>query len=134
MISTVRKSHIYRVLMLLYLGAVCLLCFANLGDMGPKEQLWGIPSDKLVHCLLFFPFPLLAWGCTLSEKESVPRTLGLILLFFILGAALGFLTEYIQDLLPNRCRETMDFLADLCGITAACLALMIYKLCRPKED
>ncbi len=133
MIRAERKRLLYRVLMLLYLVAVCLLCFANLGNMGPQEQIWGMPTDKLAHFLLFLPFPLLAWGCTLSEKESVPRILGLILLFFLLGAALGFSTEYIQDYLPNRRRDTMDFLADLCGITAASLSLMIYKLCRPKE-
>lgn len=127
------RIWIFRILMLLYLAAVALLCFANLGSLGPKEFLWGIPSDKLAHVFLFLPFPLLAWGCTASGNKTVPGILCKIIIIFLLGAAWGFSTEFIQGYLPNRARDNMDLLADLCGITACCLGIVILKLCAQKE-
>ena len=125
---------LYHLLMLAYLCAVSLLCFAQLGAPPSQGLIWGIPSDKIAHFLLFIPFPFLAWGCTQRQKETVPNILSKLAIIFLLGFALGFLTEYIQGFLPGRCRERLDFLADMCGITASCLAIVIFKLCRQKES
>lgn len=133
MIAAVRTYRIYRVLMLLYLGAVALLCFANLGGMEAQAELWGMPTDKLTHICLFFPFPLLAWGCARQRVTSVPSILLRLCIIFLLGFLLGFGTEFIQGYLPNRSRESMDLLADLCGITASCLGITILKFCAQRE-
>ena len=116
--------------MLLYLCAVAVLCFANMGKAPTQGEIWGIPSDKIAHFLLFIPFPFVAWRCTRPRTETVPYIVGKICLIFLLGLLLGFATEYIQGYLPQRCRELLDFLADFCGITAACLSIVIFKLCR----
>ena len=134
MMSTVAKSRLYGIMMTLYLGAVVVLCFANLGAGPAQNSFWGIPGDKIAHFLLFLPFPFLAWGCTRPREETVPYILIKIFLIFLLGLLLGFLTEYIQGYLPGRCRERLDFLADFCGITATCLGIVILKLCREKDE
>jgi len=119
--------------MLLYLGAVALLCFANLGSTAPQGDIFGIPADKIAHFSLFLPFPILAWGCFGADNGNILRILPRIALIFIAGILLGFFTEYIQGYLPGRCREMLDFLADYCGITASCLGITIIKLCVPGD-
>lgn len=118
--------------MLLYLCAVAVLCFANMGKAPAQGTIWGIPSDKIVHFLLFIPFPFLAWAwpCSRPRTETVPYIIEKICLIFLLGLLLGFATEYTQGYLPHRTRERLDYLADFCGITAACLSIVIFKLCR----
>ena len=57
-----RKQLTYaRIAFAAYIVAVLVLCFAKFPstDDVPTE-LWGIPMDKIVHFLMFFPLPLLA--------------------------------------------------------------------------
>ena len=128
--SPFTHTGVFRILTVLYLGIVALLCFANLGTTPSQGMIWGIPSDKIAHFLLFLPFPFLAWGCARPERETVPYVLVKLSLIFLTGLLLGFGTEFVQGFLPGRCRELADFLADACGITATCLGILILKLGR----
>ena len=59
---TRRQLVISRILFAVYLVAVAVLCFGNFqsSEDVPKD-LWGLPMDKVVHFLMFFPLPVLAY-------------------------------------------------------------------------
>ena len=59
---TRRQLQWARILFGLYLVAVAVLCFARFPESEdvPKSLL-GIPMDKIVHFLMFFPFPVLTY-------------------------------------------------------------------------
>ncbi|MBO4447281.1 MAG: VanZ family protein [Bacteroidales bacterium] len=118
-----------RILMVIYLGIVALICFSAIST--PKVNhlsLWGIPGDKIVHFLMFLPFPVLAWG-SFPPKDGIPawKVFLYVLAIFITGTLIGATTELVQDFLPNRCRELADVIADSCGIGTSCLALLIWR-------
>ena len=62
-----------RILFAVYLAAVAFLCFGQFSSsQDVPMDLWGIPTDKVVHFLMFFPFPLLA---CLAFGARLPRRL-----------------------------------------------------------
>ena len=113
----------WRVLLLVYLAAVAYICFASQGDL-PSFDNWPfkIPADKVVHFLMFLPWPILAALSVMPgyDRASV-RTVILLLIITIIGCALAGATEWIQGLLPYRSRDVYDFIADCLGLLAGAL-------------
>ena len=69
-----RTRYISRVLMLLYIAAVCLLCFADIRtDIGVNSTLLGIPADKIVHFTMFLPFPALMYAAFHRQERKPAR-------------------------------------------------------------
>jgi len=103
-----------RILFVVYLAAVAWLCFGKFNSLPSVERsYWGIPTDKIVHFLMFFPFPVLAFFAFDRYTEqfwpSVLWTLGT----FIAGCGLAGLTEIVQaKFLPYRMGDFQDFKAD----------------------
>ncbi len=57
-----KRRRIYRIITTVYLLAVAYLCFASSSGLPSiKEWHFFIPADKVVHFLMFFPFPILAY-------------------------------------------------------------------------
>ena len=61
---TDRMRHIIVILawiaLVIYFAMVVWVCFghfSHLPDM--SKPIWGIPQDKLIHFVMFFPFPFL---------------------------------------------------------------------------
>ena len=62
----------FQVLFFFYVAAVLFLCFAHFEQTPAIEwSLWGIPSDKVVHFCMFFPFPILAFLAFDRYTDSV---------------------------------------------------------------
>lgn len=58
-----RKRNILTLaLLVVYLGMVGWCCFGHFSDLPDigQDNLFGIPMDKMVHFLMFFPFPSLS--------------------------------------------------------------------------
>lgn len=74
-----RTRIISFVVFCLYIAAVCYLCFSKPGDI-PTIQLnfFGLPVDKIVHFLMFLPFPLLAYRSFDSTDSRNSRRILLI--------------------------------------------------------
>ena len=52
----------FRVAFYLYLIAIAVLCFGKFSDLpSVSNTILGIPTDKVVHFVMFFPFPILAF-------------------------------------------------------------------------
>ena len=68
----INKHHIAAFALCIYILAICILCFMNPSDM-PDPEL-DIPGlDKLVHFMMFVPFPVLAFLTIESQNKSVKK-------------------------------------------------------------
>ena len=112
-----KRTTLFKILTLLYIAAVAVLCFANFSSLptAPRKIL-GIDADKVVHFLMFFPFPLLAYLSFPFHKRGLVPTFFIILLIFAIGCGLAGVTEYVQSKLPYRTMDENDFKADLLAL------------------
>lgn len=108
----------------IYMAIIFSLCFFNFSFQEGIEiplYILGIPVDKVVHFLMFVPFPILI-------SLAFCRTGAFLVL--LLGALLAIFTEGVQYyLLPYREGDILDFAADMTGIAAGLLCLILFKYC-----
>lgn len=114
-------------LLIFYIAALMFLCLADFGGVHMPPKFWfNIPSDKVVHFLMFFPFPIIAWLFTKARIRSNAKWLRMLLVIFFLGILLGFLTEMLQGMTGYRSKDYFDALADASGIFAGCLLIILF--------
>lgn len=121
------KNIFHRIIFALYIIAVLLLCFVEIGPFNNvRKELFHIPTDKIVHFLMFFPFPLLAYISFGKLNKSPLHSFLFALGLFIFGCILALGTELGQTFLKYRTGDSKDFLADglALGISSI-LVLMI---------
>lgn len=118
-----KRKLFARMVFLLYFAAVLYLCFGEFSSLASVPgSFLGIKSDKIVHFLMFLPFPILfymAFGWRTSRPwHSFLLALGILSLGTLIAAG----TEFVQDLIPYRASDAMDLLADF---LALCLSSVI---------
>lgn len=122
-----RISYVSRILLLLYATAVCLLCFLQLGNgLNMNETLLGFPKDKVLHFLMFLPFPVLMYLAFHKAAGKPWRLIFFLLVTIIIGAAAGGAIELIQKTTGYRSCDILDFRADCIGLFAGSIAVLIY--------
>jgi hypothetical protein len=110
---TGKQRTFARVLFVLYLVAVAWLCFGKFSSVPDvPRSFWGIPTDKVVHFLMFLPFPLLAYGALGVRPRSFFLSLLLVAGIFAAGCVLSGGTEVVQSFLYWRSGDLRDFEAD----------------------
>ena len=125
------KGHwkkIYIATFCIYLAAVALLCFlkpSSLPEMDVKTFL-GLPIDKVLHFLMFLPFPLLAYTTFEMHGMTPGRKIMLLAAILCAGAGVALGTEYIQANLEYRSGDMKDFAADAIGLAAGSLGAVLY--------
>lgn len=91
-----RKRNILTLaLLVVYLGMVGWCCFGHFSDLPDigQDNLFGIPMDKVVHFLMFFPFPILCY-LAFSGMTGRPRhTVLAVSLVFLAGCLIAAGTE-----------------------------------------
>ena len=120
-----------RILFGLYLVAVAVLCFGKFDSaQDVPKALWGIPMDKIVHFLMFFPFPIL--GClALGGHPGKPGKAVLRTGFaFLAGCAFAAGTEWVQAHLPYRSGDPADFGADALALLLSSTLVLILVLAK----
>ena len=123
-----------RILFVVYLVAVAFLCFGKFDSSNnlPKE-LWGIPADKIVHFLMFFPFPLLAClafgGFQGKPGQAVLKTVAA----FLGGCAFAAGTEWVQTRLSYRSGDPVDFQADALALLLSSIIVLILVLVKKRS-
>ena len=123
-----RQTLIARIGFIIYLGALAWLCFGSFDSLPDVQQkFFGIDTDKIVHFIMFLPFPFLMF----SSFEILPckawKYILFILLSFAVGCATGAATEFIQGFTMNRVTDIKDFYADVAGCaTSAVATFLIY--------
>ena len=131
---TPRQLKYARILFAVYLVAVLVLCFGKFpSSENVPKYLWGIPTDKIVHFLMFFPFPVLAYLAFDRYKgkpwHSVLRTA----LACLAGCAFAVGTELVQSRLPWRSGDPADFRADALAVGLGTLIVLFFVLVKPKK-
>lgn len=129
------KRLIARILFFLYLAAVLVLCFGQFKDAPSIPwTLLGIPSDKLVHFCMFFPFPILAF-LAFDKYTETPRSTFLFSgITFLVGVALAFGTEWGQaHLTTYRSGDPLDWVADVSALFISTLIVIILDLLKQRK-
>ena len=98
--KVLENKYLWRGLTLVYLLALCYLCFST-PDSLPSVENWNffIPADKLVHFLMFFPAPVLLYLSLGKHWETVRKALPTVGLCFLICCVLAGTTEIIQNFL-----------------------------------
>lgn len=114
------RSVIFTVATILYVVMVAYLCFANFDKISDVPKLlFGIPTDKIVHFCMFFPFPILAYLAYDELTDTPLKAFGALISICAIGAVFAGLTEIVQGMLPYRYQDINDYGADCLAIGIA---------------
>ena len=117
---------VFRILFFLYVAGVLFMCFGKF-DSTPSVplELWGIPTDKLVHFGMFLPFPILAYLAFGRQYITTKAALLFTGVTFIVGLMLALGTEWGQaHLTAYRSGDPRDFLADAIALATGSLLVL----------
>ena len=130
-----RKQLTYaRVVFAVYIVAVLVLCFAKFpGSDDVPMELWGIPMDKLVHFLMFFPLPLLAYLAFDRYREKRRGAAFGAAVTFLGGCVFAAFTELVQSRLAYRSGDPADFKADAIALVASSVIVLIVILAKHQK-
>lgn len=115
-----------RVLFLLYLVAIAFLLFATADSLPTiSRTIWGLPTDKVAHFIMFLPFPILAFlSCDITTKKAWHSIL-LVLSLLVAGCVVALLTEYFQGLTGYRTSDIEDFKMDAIALSISSLFVLV---------
>lgn len=128
------RTLLFRIAMLIYIAAVAYLCLANFKSL-PKvsREFFGIPTDKIVHFCMFFPFPILGFYAYDKYTETPWQALAAIVSVCAFGGIFAGLTELIQGTLSYRSQDIRDFGADCLAIGISALLVFCYDVYKMKK-
>lgn len=125
------RSRIFKIILfLLYLAAVAWLCFGSFKP-SPKipRSFMGYPIDKVIHFLMFLPFPVL--GALAFDFRSWWRALSISTL---MGNIIAFSFEHLQGRITKiRVTDPSDLNANFLGITVGIVIAVIIGLLARKK-
>ena len=110
-----------------YLVAVAVLCFLKPSSL-PEVRfttIFGIPVDKLVHFLMFLPYPILSGLSFMNRKLPIFVNMFILAILVTTGAGIAYGTEVLQAQTGYRSYEIADFNADLAGIAVGAVCTFI---------
>jgi len=118
-----------------YLGLIAYLCLAHFDNLPsvPRSFL-GIPSDKLVHFLMFMPFVPLAYIAFVGDRRSPWVTLAATVAIFAVGCGVAALTEILQGMTSYRSKDVLDYRADTISMAVMSLVVFIHYLYRRRKN
>lgn len=109
----------------LALAAVALVLFVGMQLLPATWIPEDTPgNDKQWHAALYFGFALLLWW--LLPVPAGSRAL----MILSIGLIVGVLMELLQDFVPGRNPDKADAVADMVGLGAATVALLVGSLTR----
>lgn len=125
----------FQVIFYLYLAAVLFLCFGHFESVpSVKLSLWGIPMDKIVHFVMFFPFPILAFLAFDQYSKTVSAALIFVLVTLALGVLLAIGTEWGQaHLTTHRSGDPKDLVSDCLALGLSSGLVLIWDICKLKR-
>ena len=133
---TKRQKIAFRAIFFFYVAAVLFLCFGKF-DSAPSIPwtLFGLPSDKLVHFCMFFPFPILAFLAFDQFTETLPQTLLFAGITLVVGLELAVGTEWGQAHLTSyRSGDPLDFVADALSLTLSTAVIILWDIRKQKKN
>lgn len=112
----------------LYLLVIAVLCFCKINvSQDVPSKIWGIESDKIVHFIMFLPFPIISLYAVHKSTGSIWRFLLFVFVMYTLGMMTGMSIEFIQGQIPGRSTDLNDFIADSCGLATGTLIVTFFR-------
>ncbi len=111
--------YIGRGVLAVYIIVILCLCLGSFqGPSGMWKTLWGIQMDKVIHFIMYLPYPLLAlWAFYNGEKWG-----RFLLIVLLIGVGYSGAVELMQALFTDsRSAEWGDLLANSLGMGTTCL-------------
>ena len=132
---THNQKILFRILFLLYLAGVLYLCFGRFENTPSVEwSLLGIPTDKLVHFCMFFPFPILAFLAFDRYTDTTRQTLIFVGITLVVGILLAMGTEWGQAHFTDyRSADPWDLVADTSALVLSSLLVGIWDIRKQKK-
>ncbi len=129
------RSILFSIAMILYIVAVGYLLFSNFEKISDVPKLiLGIPTDKIVHFCLFFPFPILAYLAYDKLTDTPLKAFGALVSICAVGAIFAGITEIGQAMIPYRDQDIHDFYADCLAIGIAGTITFIIDICQMRSS
>ena len=130
------KSNLIAVfLMIVYLAAVAYCCFGVFNSIpNVQRSYFGIPTDKIVHFLMFFPYPFLCFMMIDNHKNGLWHRLLLVLASFLSGCMIAASTEIGQSFTTYRSGDIRDYYADILALGIASFITLIAAMLKPEKD
>lgn len=125
-----KRNILSLVLFIIYLGAVAYCCFGHFNDIPDigQDNLFGIPMDKVVHFLMFFPFPILCFMTFAGQTRKSWHTVLTAGVVFLTGCAVAALTEIGQSFTDYRSGDILDFAADVTALALSTFIVTIIEI------
>jgi VanZ family protein len=131
---TRKQLLIARIVFVVYILAVLVLCFGKFeGTEDVPMDLWGIPTDKIAHFLMFFPFPILAYLAFDRYQGKRWPSIPWAAVAFACGCAFAAGTELVQSRLSYRSGDPVDFQADFLALLVSSFIVLIVILFKHKK-
>lgn len=126
----------FRAIFFVYLAAVLYLCFGRFENAPSVEwNLFGIPTDKLVHFGMFFPYPILAFLAFDKYTETVKSSLLFTLATLLVGILLAIGTEWGQAHLTDyRSGDPWDLTADILALVLSSVIIFVWDISKQKKQ
>lgn len=129
-----KKRHMAILLFAIYLAAVAYLCFLKPGSIPTLPQfIYGIPTDKIIHFIMFLPYPLLAFISFRPDRGGLKAKFIVFAAILAAGAAMAMGMERLQ-IAAGRNYDIMDFYANLAGMAAGAAITTVFILTRHRLD
>jgi len=124
-----------RAAFVIYFALVLYVCFGKFDSLPSvvNETLWGIEGDKIIHFIMFFPYPILLFMVRRRPFTARRQVWRYALLILVTGLVIGAATEIGQSFTPYRDNDPYDLFADgaaLLSSTLLCLPFVFYVLSR----
>lgn len=126
-----RKRNILAlVLFIIYLGAVAYCCFGHFNDLPEigQDTFLGIPMDKIVHFLMFFPFPVLCFTAFSGRTNKPWKSVLAVSSVFLIGCLIAAGTEVGQSFTDYRSGDILDFAADAVSLAISSVIVLFIDL------
>lgn len=117
-------------LLIAYLAAVGYCCFGHFNDLPEinADTFFGIPADKVVHFLMFFPFPILCHLAFAGWTSKPRHTVLSVAAVFLTGALIAAGTEIGQSFTDYRSGDILDFTADTLSLAISSILVLLVDL------
>lgn len=129
------KSNLIAIfLMLIYLATVAYCCFGKFSSIpNVQRSYFGIPTDKIVHFIMFFPYAFLCFMMINNHKRGFWHRLLLVLASFLSGCMIAASTEIGQSFTTYRSGDIRDYQADILALASASILTFIIALLFPSK-
>ena len=110
------SSNVFKLILLVYIGIVAFLCFANFNTLPDVQRsVLGLPFDKIVHFCMFFPLPPMGF-IAFGNRKQVLKIFLFLIRICAFSCIFAGITEIIQGTLPYRSEDIGDFGVDCLAV------------------